>query len=271
VNAEAAAKASFMKRRIAPWAWPLVAVRLLCLLVLLATCVPAYYLLAPVTKRNPVPPFFLKLVGVVSGLRVAVKGTRSLSNTFFLATHVSWLDIPALSGVTRTAFVAHDGLAGFAPLRWLCALNDTIFIARHRRSTVSAQVEQVRQALRETGALTIFPEGTTSDGVTLLPFKSSLLSAIGTEDADIAAQPVWIDYGSDAAEIAWIGDEPGLDNALRILARTKPLRVTLHFLKPLDEADRRDRKALARGAQDAIGQALKNRGECGKRQASRIG
>ncbi|GFE74425.1 hypothetical protein NTCA1_20740 [Novosphingobium sp. TCA1] len=256
MNAGAAAKASDVKRRIAPWAWPLVAIRLFALLVLLLACVPAYYLLAPLTRRNPAPRFFLTSVGRISGLRVTMRGSSPAPDTFFLANHVSWLDVPALSHASGTAFIAHAGLADFAPLRWLCTLNDTVFVARNRRSTVSEQVEQVRSALRDTGALTIFPEGTTSDGTDLLPFKSSLLSAISTDDDTVAAQPVWVDYGSDAAEIAWVGEEPGLDNALRILARTKPVRVTVHFLAPLTGEDRRDRKALARGAQAAIRHAM---------------
>ncbi|EQB07197.1 lysophospholipid acyltransferase family protein [Novosphingobium lindaniclasticum] len=249
------ATASEPTRRIALWDWPLIAIRLIALAALLLLCVSAYYLVAPFTARNPVPRHFLRWVGTIAGLRVTVLGTPPITGTFFLANHVSWLDIPALAGATGTAFIAHDGLADFAPLRWLCALNDTVFIARHRRSTVSDQVEQIRKALKETGALTIFPEGTTSAGTQLLPFKSSLLSAIGTEDDSVTAQPVWIDYGHDAAEIAWVGDEPGLDNALRILARRKAVRVTLHLLPPLAGEDRRDRKAMARSAQRAIEEA----------------
>lgn len=243
------------KRRIAPWGWPLVAIRLLALLLLLLACIPAYYLLAPFTARNPVPRLFLKHVGTISGLRVTTQGTRPAPNTFFLANHLSWLDIPALCGATGTAFVAQDGLAEFAPLRWLCSLNDTVFIARHRRSTVAAQVAQIRKTLDDTGALTIFPEGTTEGGSALLPFKSSLLSAIGADDAEVTVQPVWLDYGKDAAEIAWVGEESGLDNALRIFARARPLHVTLHFLPPLIGEERRDRKAMARGAQEAIERA----------------
>lgn len=258
---EASARASEPIRRIAIWGWPLIAIRLFALLALLLVCVPVYYAASPFTARNPVPPFFLRLVGTISGLRVTVRGRRPAPGSFFLANHVSWLDIPALSGASGTAFIAHDGLADFGPLRWLCTLNDTVFVARNRRSTVAAQVEQIRTALKETGALTIFPEGTTSNGTDLLPFKSSLLSAIGTEDAGLTVQPVWLDYGSEAEEIAWVGDEPGLDNALRILARLRPVRVTLHFLQPLEGEERRDRKAMARSAEAAIETARNELGQ----------
>ncbi|MFD2135791.1 lysophospholipid acyltransferase family protein [Novosphingobium resinovorum] len=161
------------------------------------------------------------------------------------------MDILAIAGRTGSAFVAHDGLAQIGPLRWLCEMNDTVFVARHERRSVSAQIEQVRAALSDTGALTIFPEGTTSDGTGTLAFKSSLLSAI-EGDSDIPVQPVWLDYGVETRAVAWVGEEPGLDNALAILARWRPVDLTLHFLPPLSSEDRTDRKRMAAAARTAI-------------------
>ncbi|MCT2399646.1 lysophospholipid acyltransferase family protein [Novosphingobium mangrovi (ex Huang et al. 2023)] len=248
-------------RTIAPWNWPLVAMRLALLLATLLLCTPLYYLLAPLTARNPVPRWFLRAVTAIAGVRLRIVGVHPAGRTFFLANHVSWLDIPAMAGATGTAFIAHDGLAAFGPLRWLCGLNDTVFIARHDRRSVAAQVEQVRSALFETGALTIFPEGTTSDGTALLPFKSSLLSALEAEaDADqIPVQPVWLDYGEETRDIAWAGAEPGLDNALRILARWRPVRLAITFLPLLQESERVDRKAMAHAASHAISAAMATR------------
>jgi 1-acyl-sn-glycerol-3-phosphate acyltransferase len=238
------------------WAWPLVALRLTGLLALLLLCVPLYYALAPFTRRNPAPRLFLRGVAAIAGVRLRTRGTLSSRRSFIVANHVSWIDIPALAGTTGTAFVAHDGLAQIGPLRWLCALNDTVFVARHERRSVAAQVAQVRQALGESGTLTIFAEGTTSDGSGTLPFKSSLLSALEGEAQSVAVQPVWLDYGSDARRIAWVGDEPGLDNALRILARPGGVDLTIHFLPPLEAHERADRKVMATAARAAIDGAI---------------
>jgi 1-acyl-sn-glycerol-3-phosphate acyltransferase len=150
-------------------------------------------------------------------VRRRLAGTPARRGAFLVANHVSWLDIPVLSGATGTAFVAHSGLAGHGLLKWLCEMNDTVFVARHDRTSVQAQVAHVRAALSDTGALAIFPEGTTSDGTGMLPFKSSLLSAIDPVPPGIVVQPVWIDYGPEAAAIAWVGDEHGVDNFLKIL------------------------------------------------------
>ena len=131
-------------------------------------------------------------------------------------------------------------------------MNDTVFVARHDRSGVARQVAQVREAIRDTGALTIFPEGTTGDGTSVLPFKSSLLSAIEPVPAGIAVQPVLLDYGPKAADIAWVGEEHGLDNFLRILARRRPVRLDLHFLPVLSGDDVASRKTIAAAARAAM-------------------
>lgn len=232
--------------------------RIAALLALVLVCVPLHYLVAPFTSSKPVARLFLRLVAAVAGLRLRSTGMRPAPRTFFLANHVSWLDIPAIASLTGCAFVAHEGLASIGPLRWLCSLNDTVFIARHDRRSVAAQVEQVREALRETGALTIFPEGTTGDGALLLPFKSSLLSAIDADSDHVPVQPIWLDYGREVPEMAWVGNEPGLSNALRILARWRPIPLTIHFLEPLEGDERKDRKAIARVARERIEMAMGN-------------
>ena len=166
------------------------------------------------------------------------------------------MDIPAIATATGSAFVGHDGLASMPLLRWLCAMNDTVFVARHDRASVARQVEQVRAAIRDTGALTIFPEGTTSDGTGLLPFKSSLLSALDPVPDGVAIQPVLLDYGSEAASLAWVGEEHGLDNFLRILARRRPVALTVRFLPPLTGAALASRKTIAASARAELLGAL---------------
>lgn len=221
------------------------------MLLALVLHLPLYYLATPFRGRNPVPRWFLRTIAAIAGVRLRTRGEHPGQRSFFVANHVSWIDIPAMAGTTGSAFIAHDGLARIAPLRWLCGLNDTLFVARHERRSVATQIQQVRTALHQTGALTIFAEGTTSHGGETLPFKSSLLSAL-EGDLAIPVQPVWLDYGADTAAIAWVGDEPGLDNVLRILARIRPVELTIHFLPALCDDDRSDRKRMAHAARNAI-------------------
>lgn len=218
----------------------------------LLLCVPAYYLCCPFTKHNPVPRRFLGGVARIAGARARMAGTVPPRQTFYLSNHVSWLDICVLAGATGCAFIAHDGLAAFRPLRWLCRMNDTVFVARSDRGSINQQVDQVREALNDTGALTLFPEGTTGPGAPLLPFKSALVSALVPLPTGTRVVPVWIDYGREAATIAWIGEETGFANFLRILARREPLEVTVHILPALAGGNLGDRKAITLAARDAI-------------------
>lgn len=232
--------------------WIRVTLRLVAMVALLAICVTAYYLARPFTRHNPVPRFFLGGIGAIAGMRLRTQGEKVHRSTFLLANHVSWLDIPAIAATTGSAFIAHDGLASTPLLKWLCKMNDTVFVARHDRRSVARQVEDVRTAIRDTGALTIFPEGTTSDGTGLLPFKSSLLSALEPFPEGIAVQPILLHFGPEAADIAWIGEEHGVDNFLRLLARRRPIELTVHFLPVLSGADLTSRKTIALAAREAI-------------------
>lgn len=222
------------------------------MLGLLLLCVPLYYVWRLFRLRNPWPRIFLGGIGRIAGARPRLLGAPSRKGAFLLSNHVSWLDIPVIAGASGSAFVAHSGLADVGPLKWLCDMNDTVFIARHERRSVHAQVEQIRTALSDTGALTIFPEGTTSDGNRLLPFKSSLLSAFDPPPPGIAIQPMWLDYGPDVSRMAWVGDEPGLHNFLKILARCGNLPVTVHFLPPLTADETANRKIMASAARERI-------------------
>lgn len=237
---------------LSPLGWARVTLRLAAMLALLLASLPFYYLLHLFTRHNPVPRLFLAGIGRIAGVMLRHEGEKVHRGAFLLANHVSWIDIPALAATTGTAFVGHDGLAAMPLLKWLCALNDTVFVARHDRASVARQIAAVRTALSDTGALTIFPEGTTSDGTGLLPFKSSLLSALEPLPAGIAVQPVLLDYGPDAAGIAWIGEEHGLDNFLRILARRRPVRLTVRFLPVLCGAELTNRKTIAAAAREGM-------------------
>jgi len=239
---------------IAPLAWPLIALRIALMVALLLVCLPFYYVWRVLGLGRFWPRVFLAGIGAIAGLEIRVVG-KPARNALLIANHASWLDIPALARATGTAFVAHSGLASVPLIKHLCKMNDTVFVARHDRASVADQVEQVRVALADTGALTIFPEGTTSDGTALLPFKSSLLSAAETLPEGAAIQPVLLAYDR-APTIAWVGDEHGVANFLKILARVRPVRLTLHFLEPLTGEGRANRKAIAAAAERAITAAL---------------
>ncbi len=187
---------------------------------------------------------------------MTVHGQAVKQDVLYIANHVSWLDILTLAGHTGCAFVAKADMIDWPVLGWMASLNNSVYIARDNRLDVGAQKIAIETALLTGQPIALFPEGTTANGRELLPFRSSLLATVAPPPSGITIQPVAIDYGSIAPEIAWTDDESVGVNALRIMGRAKPLDVALHFLPPLDHADFADRKAMAAHSRDQIAAAL---------------
>jgi 1-acyl-sn-glycerol-3-phosphate acyltransferase len=235
------------------WRWALVVGRVALWVLVFAAIIIPHVVFTLCGRRDIIPPLFLGTLSKIAGVRARVLG-QPLPGALLLGNHVSWLDILALAGVTGTAFVAHDGLSAHPFLEWLCEQNETLFITRDQRGTVSAQVAQVTERLGHR-RLTIFPEATTGDGISLLPFRSSLLSAVERVSHDVPVQPFALDF-AEAPDIAWVGDEPGLVNFCRIMARTRPVHLTIRFLAPLAGDELTNRKTMATAAQARVAVAL---------------
>ncbi|WP_240499961.1 lysophospholipid acyltransferase family protein [Sphingomonas montana] len=199
---------------------------------------------------------FLKGAARVLGADVTVEGTPLPANVLYVANHLSWFDILAMGGATGTAFVSKDSVAAWPVVGWLARVGGTIFIARTSRAAARSQADALAAALATGRPATLFPEGTVDDGRTLLPFRAALFGAAPA--AGVVVQPVAIDYGTAATEIAWAQDETALAVARRLIGRAGRLAVTLRFLAPL--APSADRKQLAAAAQAAIDAALGDRG-----------
>ncbi len=230
----------------------LAAARLLALIGWLCLCVPLHVLSRPFGSRWP--RRFLGGVGWIVGARVRATGEPIAPHTLIIANHVSWLDIPMLAGATGSAFVAKDDLRRHPVLRWLCEQNASLFIDRSDKRGIGEQTAAMIRSLDSPQPLTLFPEGTVSDGRRLLPFRPPLLSAFAPPPPHVVVRPVAVDYGPAAPEFGWPQGESGTANFLRMLGRRGTARVTLHLLPELPPL--RDRKALARAAHDAIAAAL---------------
>lgn len=204
-------------------------------------------------RPSPWPRRFLGTVGRIVGARARIVGTPLRRDVLFLANHLSWIDILLVAGATGSAFVAKAELARVPLIGWLCRLNATLFVERGDRLGVAAQIARLRTAIAQGRPVTIFPEGTTGDGVTLLPFKAALLGVVDPPPPGVRVQPIRIDYGDATRGLAWVGDEPGLAHALRVLRRPGRFTATLTFAEPfVPEGGRKAVAAEARARIEAV-------------------
>jgi 1-acyl-sn-glycerol-3-phosphate acyltransferase len=240
--------------------WVRLVLRAIGLVIGLALCVPLHYAYRTVHYGSPFPKLFLRLACRLCGARLRVHGVPLKRDVFFIANHLSWLDIPALGGASGTAFVAKSELASAPVVGWLARMNRTVFVSREDRMGVADQINRLREALADNWSITVFPEGTTTDGHSLLPFKTSMLRVLEPPPAGIMVQPVVLDYGQDIGEwIGWIGTESGVSNAKRILSRRGSFRLDVLYLDPFDPRDFPGRKAIAAEARARILPALEAR------------
>lgn len=226
--------------------------RLLCIAGTLLIALALHGLWRALGRFSPWPRRFLRRVAIIMGADIRVIGTPLRRDAMIAANHLSWMDILLLAGTSGTRFVAKAEVASQPLIGWLASLNRTLFVERGDRLGVGDQVATIRAALTEGQPLAVFPEGTTGDDLHLLPFKPALFAALVPPLPGIRVQPVRIDYGPAAADLAWLGTDPGDAHARRVLRRAGRFTVTLHYLEPFDPADFPDRKAIAAEARRRI-------------------
>ncbi len=240
--------------------WVRLILRAIGLMIALLVCVPLHYAYRTVHYGSPFPKLFLRIACRLCGARLKVHGVPLRRDVFFIANHLSWIDILALGGASGTAFVAKAELAVAPVVGWLARINRTVFVSREDRMGVADQINRLREALADNWSITVFPEGTTTDGKSLLPFKTSMLRVLEPPPPGIMVQPVVLDYGGDIGEwIGWIGTEAGVDNAKRVLARRGSFALDVFFLEPFDPRAKPGRKAIAAEARSRILPALEAR------------
>lgn len=239
---------------------PLAVVRLVAMAAILLFLIVPHLCYRAVGRQSPMVMAFLNAVGWLGGLRIRTTGKRLRHGVLFASNHVSWLDILALGGAARSAFVSKAEVRDTPLLGWLASQNRTIFVERSARRDVHQQAHALHGELRRGHPVTLFPEGTTGPGRGLLPFRGSLFQAVAPPPPGVRIQPVCLDYGDVAPQIAWLGDEPGLVNFWRILARWRSIPLTIHYLDPLPFDTAHDRKAIAEACRAAIMHRMVARG-----------
>ncbi|MBT8572697.1 1-acyl-sn-glycerol-3-phosphate acyltransferase [Polynucleobacter paneuropaeus] len=197
----------------------------------------------------------------IFGLHLTVQGAELLPSAPYLlvSNHISWIDIHVINSFKPVRFVAKSEVASWPIFGWMAKQLGTVFIRRDSARHARQVVDQMAEVLK-TESVCIFPEGTSSSGETVLPFKPNLF-----EPAAISHTPVWslaISYhsrktGERSLATAFIGDM-GLVQSMAMILKSPDLGVKLHFLPTLrpEPGQDLDRKLLCQHSYQVISAAI---------------
>jgi len=199
----------------------------------------------------------------ILGLRCTVIGPAIRSGAM-VANHSSWLDILVLNAAARVTFVSKAEVARWPGIGWLARATGTLFI-RRARAEARDHSAAIHDRLELGQLLLIFPEGTSSDGLQVLPFKPTVFEPLlnGNMNDDARVQPASVIYhapiGRPSDFYGWWGDMALAPHLLAVLAERRSGRVTLRLHQPLDGSIFVNRKLLAKAAEDSVRSGFEGR------------
>jgi 1-acyl-sn-glycerol-3-phosphate acyltransferase len=215
-------------------------------LLLAGALLPAPFKQAARAWRNFIFRTWAKALAAVVGMRIKVSGTPPAAPFFLVSNHLSYVDIIVLASQLDCVFIARGDVARWPVLGLLCRSIKTIFVDREHRSDVARVNEQIAQTLAAQFGVVLFPEGTSTAGERVLPFKASLL-----EPAARAAYPVSyaaLSYRTPADQppahlaVCWWAEMTFLDH-LYALLQLREFEASVTFGVQTIQAT--DRKVLA--------------------------
>lgn len=190
------------------------------------------------------------------GVCIEGSGGSHPGPALLVANHVSWLDILAINAVHPARFVSKADVRHWPVLGWLVASGGTLFIERERKRDALRVVHQIADALQQGDTIAMFPEGTTGEGVALLPFHANLLQAAISSGRPL--QPIALRYAdartSPSRAVVWVGDDTLVQSLWRVVMADE-LAVRVVQLRIIDTHNR-ERRELAAKVQDEIAQVL---------------
>jgi 1-acyl-sn-glycerol-3-phosphate acyltransferase len=174
-----------------------------------------------------------------------------------VANHSSWLDIFALNSGQRLYFVSKSEVAKWPGIGLLAKATGTLFIRREAKEAV-VQKKLFEQRIKMGHRLLFFPEGTSTDGMRVLPFKSALFQAFFdlNLNSECFIQPVTVTYfapiNEDHRFYGWWGDMSFTVHLLKTIASRRQGSIEIKYHDPLLVSDFSKRKELAVAAEKII-------------------
>lgn len=198
----------------------------------------------------------LKLLRL-AGMRLVVHHdeARLEHGALVVGNHISWIDIYVINAWRPTPFVSKAEVRHWPVVGWLAARLGTVFIEREKRRDARRTMHEMAERLAAGETMCVFPEGTTSNGLALLPFHANLFQA--AVSAGCHVQPICLLYedaqGRQTTAPAYIGDT-SLAESLDTLLRRGPVTAHLYVGSPIEPAA--DRRTLSAQAHEAVAGSL---------------
>ena len=221
----------------------------------MARCAFIYPFIEPHQRLVQTGRWCAKMARVL-GLRIEGSGMPHSGATLLASNHISWLDILAINAVHPARFVSKADVRAWPLLGWLVAGGGTLFIERERKRDALRVVHQIAEALKQGDTVAMFPEGTTGDGSSLLPFHANLMQAAISTATPL--QPIAVHYidadTQPSRAVVWVGDTT-LVTSLWQVAMADGIQVFVTQLPVLSTAQR-DRRELCEAVRGQIAAAL---------------
>lgn len=202
-----------------------------------------------------------RVLMVICGVAIRLHGRPKREGpVLWVANHVSWVDIFVLNSVRAVSFIAKSDIRHWPLLGWLVAGAGTLFIERGKRHAVRAVGHQMSEQFQRGSAVGLFPEGTTSEGLSVLPFHSSLFEPALRAGVDI--QPValrFFHHGRRTQRYAFVGEQTLAHNIWNLLTSTGTV-ISIDFwpVTPAAVAAELGRAAMAAKAESQIRVCVEN-------------
>jgi lyso-ornithine lipid O-acyltransferase len=209
-------------------------------------------------RKRTFPHWYHRHVCRLLGVKLVIEGTPPTGPCLIAANHVSWLDIPILSAAAPVSFIAKREVNGWPFFGSLARLQRTVFVDRDKRHSTGVSRDEIQERIKAGDTLVLFPEGTSGDGVRVLPFRSAFFASV--ESSGNIVQPVTIAYRGHwglpmtrrrRPNYAWYGDMK-LESHLWEAVATGPIEIHLIFHPPMTAKETGGRKHLARKAEETI-------------------
>jgi 1-acyl-sn-glycerol-3-phosphate acyltransferase len=221
------------------------------ILLVIPLCV--FILISTKRQQEKIIQFWCKRLLSIFEIKVEVQGINNLlfnqKQYLMVANHISWMDIIVIQSIKPSIFVAKSDVASWPLFGWVAQMTGTIFIKREKVSDIKKALKKMKRRLIKR-SVCIFPEGTSTNGRYLLPFKSNLFQS--SIDTNKSILPLCLRYkqnGTYSDKVAFIGDMSLVDSIIKI-KNVNDISVEVDVLQPI--RPRGNRKELAVYVQEIL-------------------